>query len=243
MDIKTVKTEVWVALLTQDGCLSLLEPSEPESLSSWKEVDSIWPFGKYARGSEPRSKLSFHQSERPCYDAIVAGLDPRALSAALSANNAIKIFRALKSEDANYQFHQMLEIKIDVSVINDIAWAPGSIRPYDLIAVACDDGSIRIVEITTPHDGRSSLIEGSAYLWGMNQSRAASSTHRNAPSGITAGLAGASRATARNTDGMTRIRHEWKQVANLPHDGNAPVWKVRWTHDGSNLKIRICHPY
>ena len=232
---------MWVALLTQDGCLSLLEPSEPESLSSWKEVDSIWPFGKHSRGSEPRSKLSFHQSERPCYDAIVAGLDPKALAIALSATNSIKIFRALKSEDASYQFHQMLEIKIDASVINDIAWAPGCIRPYDLIAAACDDGSVRVVEVTTPHDGRPSFSESSAYPSGMNQSRAASSTHRNAPSGITAGLAGVSRATARSNDGPTRIRHEWKQVANLPHHENAPVWKVRWTHDGTSSNIRICH--
>ena len=224
----------WVALLTHDGLLTLLEPSEPESMSTWKEVDAFYPFGRHSRGSEPRSQLSFHQSERPCYDAIIAGLDPKALSLAVSAMNAVKIFRALKSEDSNYQFHEMLEIKTHASVINDIAWAPGCIRPYDLIATACDDGSVRIIELTTPYDGRPSSSLSAIDQSRMNRSRALSSIQRNAQSGIGAGLAGATRATARNYDGLARIRHEWKEVANLTHYENVPVWKVRWTYDGSS---------
>ena len=240
-DIKTVRTEAWIALLTHDGLLTLLEPSEPESMSTWKEVDALYPFGQHPRGSEPRSQLSFHQSERPCYDAIIAGLDPKALSLAVSAMNAIKIFRAIKSEDANYQFHEMLEIKTNASVINDIAWAPGCIRPYDLVATACDDGNVRIIELTTPHDGISSSTAGTTDLFRMNRSRALSSVQRTAQSGIGAGLAGASRVTARNNDGSAKIRHEWKEVASLTHDEKAPVWKVRWTHDGSNSMKNGCH--
>ena len=199
-------------------------------MTTWKEVDTIYPFGQHSRGTEPRSKLSFHHSERPCYDAVIAGLDPKALSIAVSAMNVIKIFRALKIEDTSYQFYEMLEMKTSAPLINDIAWAPGCIRPYDLLAAACDDGHVRVFEVSTPHDGVVSSTAGANEL--LSGTKTTSSTSRNAPSGIGAGLAGVNRAAARHAGSPLRIRHKWKEVANLSHDENAPVWRVRWTHDG-----------
>ena len=231
LDIKTVKVEVWVALITHDGLLSLIDPSEAESMTSWKEVDTIYPFGQHSRGTEPRSKVSFHQAERPCYDAVIAGLDPRALSIAVSAMNIIKIYRALKTEDTNYQLYEMLEMKANTPLINDVAWAPGCIRPYDLIATACDDGSVRIFELTTPHGNKVFSAAGGGNS-GKDRAKASSSAPKNTPSGIGVGLAGANRAAARQTGGSTRITHEWRELANLSHGESAPVWKVRWTHDG-----------
>lgn len=229
---------MWIALLTHDGSLSLLEPSEPESMTTWKEVDTIYPFGQHSRGTEPRSKLSFHHSERPCYDAVIAGLDPKALSIAVSAMNVIKIFRALKVEDTSYQFYEMLEMKTSAPLINDIAWAPGCIRPYDLLAAACDDGHVRIFEVSTPHDSIVSSTAGANDLLpGTDRTKTTSSTSKNAPSGIGAGLAGVYRAAARHAGSPLRIRHQWKEVANLSHDKNAPVWRVRWTHDGKCLGL------
>ena len=221
--------------MTRDGLLSLLEPSEMESMSTWKEIDAIYPFGQHSRGTEPRSRLSFHQSERPCYDAVIAGLDPKALSIAVSAVNIIKIFRALRSEDANYQFDEMLEMKTNAPLINDVAWAPGCIRPFDLISAACDDGTIRIFEVTTPHDSKvPSTTSKSELLAGKDRMKPPASSTKNAPSGIGAGLAGVNRAAARQSGDHVKIRHEWKEVANLSHNEGAPVWRVRWTHDGSN---------
>lgn len=234
-DIKTVKHEVWLVLISRDGLLSLLEPSEPESLSLWKELDTMYPFGQHSRGTEPRFTVSLHQSERPCYNAVIAGLDPKALSLAVSAMNLIKIFRAVKPDEGNYQFHEMVELSTDAPMINDVSWAPGCIRPCDLVAAACDDGSVRIFEITTPHsvEPMSTTISESRIPPGTS-TRGTTNNSQNAPSGIGAGLAGVSRAAAAAHDvaGITKINHKWKEVAVLSHDDNSAVWKVRWVHDG-----------
>ncbi|KAI4159916.1 MAG: hypothetical protein L6R39_000292 [Caloplaca ligustica] len=151
LDFKTVKHELWLMLVSRDGLLSLLEPSEPESLRQWKEVDSVYPFGQQSRGSEPAFRLSLHQAETPSYGALSAGLDPKTISLCLSANSSIKILRATRSDDGNYQFHEMLDINGISSAINDVSWAPGSIRPHDLIAAACNDGCVRAYALTTPY--------------------------------------------------------------------------------------------
>ena len=241
-DFKTVKHEVWLVLMTRDGLLSLLEPSEPESLSVWKEIDTMYPFGQHSRGTEPRFNLSFHQSERPCYNAVIAGLDPKSLSLAVSAMNLVKIFRAIKPEEGNYQFHEMVELVTDAPLINDVSWAPGCIRPYDLIAAACDDGSVRIFEINTPHSLDISTMAVPEYQPHTSASaREPVANARNAPSGIGAGLLVVSRAAAaaRDVAGNTKIKHEWKEVAVLHHGENSAVWKVRWVHDGQ-LVINLC---
>lgn len=234
-DFKTVKHEVWLVLITRDGLLSLLEPSEPESLSVWKELDTMYPFGQHSRGTEPRFTVSLHQSERPCYNTVIAGLDPKALSLAVSAMNLIKVFRAIKPDEGNYQFHEMVELAIDAPMINDVSWAPGCIRPCDLIAAACDDGSIRIIEVNTPHSVEPSymtILE--PRVPPGNFTRETTINSQNPPSGIGAGLAGVSRAAAAARDivGITKISHEWKEVAILSHDDNSAAWKVRWVHDG-----------
>lgn len=225
-------------LMTHDGCINLLEPYEPESLTAWKETDSIYPFGQQPRSAEPRYRLSFHQAERPCYDAIEAGLDVNTLSLAVSGTNIVKIFRALKSDDSGYQFHEVLEIATSATLINDLAWAPGCIRPYDLVAAACDDGLVRIFKITTPHevdftagDRPSNIMAG--------RRRHSYLTPRNARSGIGAGLAGASRAGARNSISTPRIKHEYEEVATMQPEGSRPVWKVRWMHDGEFIAHTI----
>lgn len=226
---------MWLVLITRDGLLSLLEPSEPESLSVWKEIDTMYPFGQHSRGTEPRFNLSFHQSERPCYNAVIAGLDPKALSLAVSAMNLIKMFRAIKPEEGNYQFYEMVELVTDAPLINDVSWAPGCIRPYDLIATACGDGFVRLFEINTPHNlDISSMVLPEHRISASASAREPVASPRNAPSGIGASLARVSRAAtaARDVAGMNKIKHEWKEVAVLHHGENSAVWKVKWLHDG-----------
>lgn len=221
--------------MANDGLLNLLEPLEPESLVAWRDSDSCYPFGQQSRSTEPRYGLSLHQAEMPCYNAICAGLDSNALSLAVSAMNIIKIFRALKADEAGYQFHEMLEISTESPQINDLAWGPGCIKPFDLIATACDDGYVRIFEVTTPHnnDLTPSINSKSAQT---SRNQTSPTTTRNTPSGIGAGLAGQSRTAIRNNSDFPQIKHEWKQLPSLrAEDGDSrPVWKVRWMHDGKS---------
>ncbi|KAL8838217.1 MAG: hypothetical protein Q9170_002207 [Blastenia crenularia] len=179
------------------------EPSEPESIHTWKEIDTVYPFGQQSRGSEPAFRLSLHQAETPCYGILLAGLYPKAISVCLSASNSIKILRAIRSDDGNYRFHEMLQVNAIASVINDISWAPGSIRPHDLIAAACDDGCVRLYTVTVLTKSHSPSTNAGSFEESPSRDRHSSShVHRQALSGIGAGLAGFSRGeTARRPDG------------------------------------------
>lgn len=233
LDIHTIKHDVWLCLITHDGLLSLWEPLESESLGSWKELDAVYPFGQYSRGSEPTFRLSFHKSERPNHSAISAGLDPRTLSIALSATNVIKINRAFKLDDGGYQLNEVLEMNTHAVVINDIAWAPGCIHMRDLIATACDDGCTRVFEVTTPHN-RGLMASGSMESPPLSLNKQESSgSASHTKSGIGAGLENASRVKDfKRGSGTQWIRHEWKQVAKLAHRENLPAWRVQWLYDG-----------
>ncbi|KAL8709295.1 MAG: hypothetical protein Q9220_005888 [cf. Caloplaca sp. 1 TL-2023] len=237
LDFTTTKADARLILVSKDGLLSLLEPTEPGSLHAWKELDTMYPFGQHARGSEPNFNLSIHQAERPSYEAISAGLDPKAISFCLSSNHSIKVIRATKSDESNYQLHEMLEITSIVSAVNGIAWAPGSFRPYDLIAAACNDGCVRLFEVTVLHDGDLEPHNHGPRSGSFTRERQSSSAlGRKALSGIGAGLAGVSRGEpGQRRSGGSGIQHVSREVALLSHEKGSPVWKVRWTYDGSAL--------
>ena len=214
---KTIRHDLFLSLISHDGLLSLLEPADPESLGSWNVIDNIYPFGQHHRGSEARFRLSLHQGEGPSSNAISAGLDQDAISLAVSAIDRVKVYRAVKSgepSESSHLFYEMIEIHADAT-INEIAWAPGSLHPYDLMAAACSDGTIRIFEVDTPHETDAPSRTSAVRTYKSNGSqKALPATLRNAPSGIGAGLAGMSRnAPPREVMNSLNIKHEWKQVA------------------------------
>ena len=208
----------------------------------WKELDSLYPFEQHPRGTEPKFNLSIHQSERPCYSAILAGLDAKALSLAASAFNIVKVFRAVKPDEGNYQLYEVAEIFIASTLINDVAWAPGCIRPHDLIATACDDGTARVFKVVTPHDENTPFPPGlgSSVNAPINLKEHVSHARKN-PSGIGAGLAGASRAAGAARLAMTnsQVKHEWMEISVLPHDNELPVWKIEWMYDGLSSAFNL----
>lgn len=236
---KMVDHETCLALMTHDGSLSLMESADPESLSSWNQIDQLYPFGQHHRGTEARFRLSIHQSEGPSVNALLAGLDPRAISLAVSAMNSIKVFRAVKPEDGSdgsYRLYDMLHIDTGNALVNEIAWAPGCLLPFDRIAAACDDGTVRIFDVDTPYDTHASSRPLNSHLHQVNASRAKhpKKASGNPPSGIGAGLAGMSRITSPRDEvgDQINIQHVSKEVAILPQEEASPVWKVRWTYDG-----------
>ena len=234
LDIKTVKIQVWAALMSHDGLLSLLEPTEAETLAIWKEVDAVYPFGQLSRSAEPRFRVSFHQAQRPSFDAVVAGLDANTLSLAVSLAETIKILRATQASDGSYQFHEVIKYRIPGVIINDLAWAPGCIRPYDLVAIACDDGTVRVLEITTPHHPEPSGLETIRKLSidASNQGKVASPRHP--PASLSASLPRTSQlmSLGQRPSNPTEIRHRCREIASLDHEEGLPVWRVRWMHDG-----------
>ena len=238
-DFLTIKNDVWLAMISHDGLFSLFEPLEPESLTSWKELGFLYPFGQHSRGSDSAFRLTFHQSEQPNFSFVNAGLDPKCLSLAISAANLIKIFRVIKRDDGTYEINEMAEISTDAGSVNDIDWSPGCFHQSDLIAAACDDGCTRVFEVTTPY--KKSQIAATSDKHSYTSSNIANpppSNPRYAPSGIGAGLATASRSRAsQGVLGSVRIKHEWKEVASLPHGNGLPVWRVQWVHDGKKFLV------
>jgi len=170
---------------------------------------------------------------------VLAGLDPKAISLVVSALSLMKVYRAIKSDDSlegNYRFYEMLQIDIGNALINEIAWAPGCLHPFDVMAAACDDATARVFHVDCPNyfDDHSRAV--AARPPQPSESLIAqSSTRRNAPSGIGAGLAGMSRTSASRHDmaNKTAIKHVSREVATLPHDEGSPVWKVKWIYDGN----------
>ena len=235
---KTINSDVWLALLTHDGSLTLFEPADPESFSSWNQIDQLFPFGQHHRGTEARFRMSFHRSENPSANALLAGLEPRAMSLAVSAMNIVKIFRAVKPEEnleGNYQCYEMLHIDIHYVLINEIAWAPGCLHPFDVVAIACDDGTVRIFHVDTPCAVKTDTRAMAVRPPQMDNSQTMqANSARKTPSGIGAGLAGMSRTTTSPQDRGNKmdIKHVSKEVAVLPHMEGSPVWKIRWLCDG-----------
>lgn len=189
----------------------------------------------------------------------MAGLDMNAISLAVSAGSAIKIFQAVKpTEDKAYQFQEVLEIEVPgtsgagaATTIHSLAWAPGPMRPYYAVAAACDDSTVRIFDMHVTSSSLSlqpqqapNLVprlsrDQSAGSRPSRMPRRSSALSRNAPSGIGAGLAEMTKgATADRKDGPISITYEWKQSAVLWHGHNVPVRKVLWVYDGKSNVLR-----
>ena len=245
--------DVYLALLAQDGLLSLLEPSEPDLLSSWRELDQLYPFGKFSRGQEALLDLSFHQGVAPSSEALMAGLDVNVISLAVSSGHAIKVFQALKpTDDSTYQLQEMLEIEVPdgssesnlPATVNSIAWAPGAMRPYYVVAAACEDSTVRVFDIHVSESSRQAasnnnlLPRSSGHQSEVSralasQRRPSALSARAEPSGIGAGLAEMTKSESGDrTQGLVPIEYEWKQAAVLRHEHTVAVRKVIWAFDG-----------
>ena len=223
--------DIFLALMAHDGLLSLIEPEDCESLKSWSQHDSFYPVGQITRGSESRFSLSFQHSER--LRAMAAETIPNPPLLAVSASNSIKVFGASKHDnpEGTYQLNEEFTVHIEATLINEIAWAPGCIRPFDVIAAACEDGTVRIFEIDTFHDSEGTLTEFDTRSTHSNVSVRADHS-RNPPSGIGAGLAGISRNAEGRNDFANERNHVYREMAVLEHSDGAAVWKLRWLHDG-----------
>ena len=231
------KNETWLALITHVGLLTLYEMADPEALTSWAHIDQVCPFGQQHRGTEAKFTISFQQSIGPAANAVMAGLDPRTMSIAVSAMNLVKIYRIIpvQNSESEFRFCEVFMLPIEGTLINEIAWAPGCLRPYDTIAAACNDGTVRMLLLDTPYDvNRSAKDNRSVESQSDDYDSATPSGPSNALSGIGAGLAGLDQTKGLDQDALDslRIQHVMSEVALLPHDEGSPVWRVRWMHDG-----------
>jgi nucleoporin SEH1 len=202
-----------------------------------------------ARGEETSFKVAFDPNLEPCYTAIRQGVPRDALGVVVASMSRASIWRTKEishnvslGSSTTKEFYLAAELKGHRGLVRDVAWAPGNIRGYDVVATACKDGFVRVFQVTTPMKGskepRSREYSKMPEKVVVPQ-RAAEDGTRNAPSGIGAGLAGARPGLTgnRQQDGQGKegeVVHAAKEVSKL--DANrTPVWRVAFDADGQLL--------
>jgi nucleoporin SEH1 len=233
LDFKNIMQETWLALITRDGHLTVYEPVDPSNLNEWSLMADHWVCQENPpdRQEEVGFKVVFHKEKLPCWTAIMAGLDRKSLSLAVAAMKDVLIFRTDKAK----RFYPIATLQGARQIIRDVAWANGSMRGYDVIATASKDGAIRIYELAMPKDKTSTgATSSTATLTDLNPSPQANRQRNNAPSGIGAGLAGASKAPDQSNSNEQypgRIKQEAKLVDELTNHHGA-VWRVAFSQMG-----------
>ena len=250
LDFKNINTESYLALITRDGFLMICEPVDHDNLSDWRTIHTEQVRPVPSNQEEASFRVAFHREKLPCYSAILAGLDRKALSLAVAAMDTVKIYRT----DKDRELYVAAELTGAHGVIRDVAWANGSVRGFDLIATACKDGMVRVYELTTPlptketeppnnninnnkHAGAGKINGGSG--------PPADRTSRAMTSGISTELTSSARsANGKASNELNRpdhIQHTVKLVAELKHQYGA-VWRVTFSPMGMIYPIFL-KPY
>jgi nucleoporin SEH1 len=223
LDFTNIRHETYLALVTRDGLLSLMEPVDAEKFDDWKELDQILVCGEFiGRNIETQFRVAFQKTPRPNHGAIQAGVDKKALTLAVTALDRVYIYRIQKtghSGDGQYKIQApVAELTGSDGLVRDVAWSSSFYLPYDWIATAAADGYVRIYELTTPADNESRSQDI------LTSGEPASRASLRLASGIGAGLAGPAIAPS-----FMSVRHEWKLLTKLKHEG---VWRVVWMPNG-----------
>ena len=227
--------------------LAVYENEEPENLESWSELDRVNVCDKPGRGEEVSFKVAFDPNLEPCFTAVRQGVQRDALGIIVAAMNRASIWRTKEISHAvslgsntTKEFYLAAELKGHRGLVRDVAWAPGNIRGFDIVATACKDGFVRVFKVVTPVKAKE--LRSREYSQfpekRVVQQRNTENGTRNTPSGIGAGLAGARtgssghRQDAHGKEG--EVMHIAKEVSKL--DANrTPVWRVQFDADGQLL--------
>lgn len=240
MDFKNINSETYLALITRDGHLSIMEPKDHDNLSGdwvdWMEKQSFQVCSVPSRAQEASFRVKFHPDKLPCWTAIAAGLDRKALSIAVAAMNVVKVYRT----DKDRRLYLAAELSGSRSLVRDVAWAPGSVRGFDVIATAGKDGIVRVYEVRTPpakgEEKATTNMQATSTTLTNDQVAAQLRVGRNVPSGISMGLAGAARVhdgRFDDSENSSRVMHTVHLVAELAeHRGS--VWRVSFSSMGAS---------
>ncbi|KAK1777493.1 hypothetical protein QBC45DRAFT_330585 [Copromyces sp. CBS 386.78] len=277
----------YLALLSVDGTLEVLENETPENITEFSRIDqfTVLPT-KPSRGEETSFRVRFDPNPEVCYTALRAGVPTDALGLVVAAMDTVKVYRTRDTVSASLgvataamEFYLAAEIPCSPraaaggggdphgggvghrGLVRDVAWAPGNIRGYDIVATACQDGYVRVFALSTPapqdstrgwgvgevrrHQERGGRREdggggGTAASRALASQQHGQDTHLK--SGIRAGLVDQSRMSGTVGDRMRlggqqqpgQVRHVVTEVARLDSH-RTPVWRVGFDDDGQIL--------
>ncbi|KAL7784063.1 WD40-repeat-containing domain protein [Trichoderma ceciliae] len=251
--------QTYLALLATDGRLTVYENDQPENLADYTSIDEFTICAKPSRGEEVSFKVRFDPNAEPCYTALRAGVPSDALGLVVAGMNAVKVYRTREISSASFgantvqkEFYLAVEITGHRGLVRDVAWAPGNIRGYDMIATACQDGYARVFRMETPYsegDGKSwaasHLLKPDTRAHqdsptkddgapGSNPS--GQNHHQHHPSStLSASLAKSSNVGERTWTGQPgQVKHAVREISRLDSH-RTPVWRVGFDDDGQIL--------
>lgn len=241
LDFKNVNTETYLALITRDGELSVMEPKDHDMLSNewsdWMQGVGFRVCPEPNRAEETSFKVCWHKEKMPCWQAIGAGLDYRALSLAIAVGDYVKVYRT----DRDRRLYVCAELRGAHDLVRDVAWANGSMRGYDIIATAGRDGRVRVYELRTQNlADQASVLQRLKIATQPPSQPPKMRSGRLTPSGIGAGLANASRMQAvqeEDEDAPGRVKQNAVMVAELK-EHRLPVWRVVFSANGKTKNYR-----
>lgn len=256
----------YLALLATDGRLTVYENEQPESLAEYTSIDDFTVCKKPARGEEVSFTVRFDPNPEPCYTALRAGVPADALGLVVAGMDTVKVYRSRDIVTVSYgvdqlqkQFYLAAEVTGHRGLVRDVAWAPGNVRGYDVIATACQDGYARVFCLDTPYDDQ----DGKS--WSANdllapppktapgtpsatakdddssrQSQQAQSSQHQHPSSLSVSLAKSGGGSSGAGDGAVerqwtgqpgQIEHTVREISKLDNH-RTPVWRIGFDDDG-----------
>lgn len=227
LDFRNIDLESWLALITRDGYLMVMEPVSPDSLADWQPLDQFRVCAAPERGEETSFRVQFHHDPTDITHTLLPESDPKSLSLVVAAMDSVKIYRT----DANRRFYHAIELNGHSGLVRDISWANGSVRGYDLIASGGKDGLVRIFEVYTIPASQGSQTQNSRK--NERRQQQTSSGRGASQSGIGNALANRppSSAANRQATGDSQFRHSFKQVACIDSN-HLDVWQVEFSFAG-----------
>lgn len=241
-----------LALLAADGRLAVFENDQPENLSEFTSMDEFAVCPRPSRGEEVSFAVRFDPNPEPCYTALRAGVPSDALGLVVAAMDAIKVYRSRDVVTTSYgvsqtqkKFYLAADISGHHSLVRDVAWAPGNIRGYDVIATACQDGYARVFRLDTPYSDADGKSWSSADLLkpasrGVDDPPAQDDSDADAqqpshPSTLSASLAKSGPQADRHCSGQPgQVKHSFRELSRLDSH-RTPVWRIGFDDDGQIL--------
>ncbi|KEY74246.1 hypothetical protein S7711_00404 [Stachybotrys chartarum IBT 7711] len=243
----------YLALLATDGRLTVYENEQPENVSEYTSFDEFNICPKPSRGEEVSFKVRFDPNPEPCYTALRAGVTSDALGIVVAGMDVVKVYRSRDIATESYgvsstkkEFYLAVEINNHHGLVRDVAWAPGNIRGYDIIATACQDGYARVFRVETPYsenDGKSwSAVDLLKPVSKTYQAESTTTRDDDAaaekqphPSTLSASLAKSGADGDRHWSGQSgQVKHVYSEISKLDSH-RTPVWRVGFDDDGQIL--------
>ena len=148
----------YLALISADGTLTVYENESPEDLTDYTQMDTLSVCAtRPPRGEETAFRVRFDPNTDVCYSALRAGVPADALGLVVAAMDCVRVYRtrdivsaSLGVQTAGRQFYLAAEVRGHKGLVRDVAWAPGNIRGFDVLATACQDGFVRVFRLDTP---------------------------------------------------------------------------------------------